>query len=49
MLGKLKSHADGTTVVNLMNEMHRVALDVIAKVMLISNVLSDFSTSATAW
>jgi len=31
MLGKLRDRADGTTVVNLMNEMHRVALDVIAK------------------
>ena len=33
LVGKLRSSADGETVVNMMNEMHKVALDVIAKVI----------------
>ena len=35
LLGKLRGLADGKTVVDMMNEMHRVALDVIAKVLLL--------------
>ena len=33
LIGKLRSLADGETVVNMMDEMHKVALDVIAKVV----------------
>ena len=32
LIGKLRSFADGKTTVNMMDEMHKVALDVIAKV-----------------
>ena len=37
LIGKLRCLADGKTVVNMMTEMHKVALDVIAKVLLLFN------------
>ena len=34
LIGKLRGLADGKIVVDMMTEMHRVALDVIAKVLI---------------
>ena len=33
MIGKFRTLADGKTTINMLDEMHKVALDVIAKVV----------------